>query len=406
MEELKNLEKIGKYDELIARIRNLIKNDKRVIAEPYIKSWMGKRWRNLFIHEASKEESTVEYATHKKLFGGADSRSPREKVAYRFLKGEGPDEYKIEMPEAKTEPIKETLIFCPGLLTGLLPVMAFKEEFPIIEKEFPIRVLQSDSHPVRSCEANMADLLKVIEEGKGLDGNTRVISEEMAVPPGDIFIIAYSKGMADVLFLLSRRPDLKERIKCIFNWAGAPGGSYLANSIYNSIKDINIQMEIPLEVEGLMKLVSPVIQIGDKIKRLNEYDIIGAMEDLTTTKREKFLEENLKKIDELNIPIFNLTGSTTALEVPYFQIQGVMELNKYDANNDMQVTQKHAKVTSPMATDLAMLHGHHWDLSYGAFPPNMRFGSPNLEHRFPRRAALSSMIKFARELGILGVQDN
>lgn len=404
MEELRLLEKEEKYEELIARIRNLIKNDIRIITDSYIKSWLGKRWRNIFITESASDENAVEAATIKSLFGGPDSRSPREKIANRFLKGEGPEEHKYLMPTISPEPIRETLIFCPGLLTGLLPVMAFKDEFPIIEKEFPIRVLQSDSHPMRSCEANMADLLRAIEEGKGLDGNTAPIPQEAIVPPKDIFIIAYSKGMADTLFLLSRRPDIAERVKCIFNWAGAPGGSYLANSIYNSLKDIKIHMEIPMEVEGLLKLVSPVIQFGDKIKRLNEYDIIGAMQDLTTTKREEFLEANLKKIDELNIPIFNLTGSTTALEVPYFQIQGVLELNKYDANNDMQVTQKHARVNSPMATDLAMLNGHHWDLSYGAFPKNMRFGSPNLEHKFPRRAALSSMIKFAKELGLLTVE--
>jgi len=402
MEELKNLEKSGKYEELISTVAELVGSDKRVLENSYIKSWLGKRWRNIFISEAAKDEDAVYTATSKKLFGGTDSRSSREKVATKFLKGEGPDEFKIEMPDALGGTIDETLVFCPGLLSGLLPVMAFKEEFPIIEKEFPIKVVQSDSHPMRTCEANMVDLLKAIDEGKGLQGNTQPIPDENATPPKDLFIIAYSKGMADTLVLLSKKPELKNRIKCIFNWAGAPGGSYLANSLYESIKDIHIQLDLPIEVEGLLKLISPVIQFPDQIKRLSEYDIRGAMHDLTTTKREEFLESHLKSIDALNIPIFNITGSTTPFEVPYFQIQGVLELNKYDANNDMQVTQKHAKVNSPIATDLAMLHGHHWDLSYGPFPKNMRFGSPNLEHRFPRKAALSSMIKFAKELGLLG----
>jgi hypothetical protein len=76
-------------------------------------------------------------------------------------------------------------------------------------------------------------------------------------------------------------------------------------------------------------------------------------------------------------------------------------LNKYDANNDMQVVQKHSKLSMPMATDLAMLHGHHWDVSYGPFPPRMRFGSPNLDHPFPKEAALSAMFRFAIELGLI-----
>ena len=77
------------------------------------------------------------------------------------------------------------------------------------------------------------------------------------------------------------------------------------------------------------------------------------------------------------------------------------ELNKYDANNDMQVTQNGAKIITPMATDLAMLHGHHWDLSYSPFPKNMRFGSAHLEHPFPKEAAATAMIKFAFELGLI-----
>lgn len=63
---------------------------------------------------------------------------------------------------------------------------------------------------MRSCEANMSDLINVIDRGIGLDAKAELISENRAVPPKDIFIIAYSKGMADLLVLLSKRPDLKK----------------------------------------------------------------------------------------------------------------------------------------------------------------------------------------------------
>ncbi|MCB1143093.1 MAG: hypothetical protein H7A24_10670 [Leptospiraceae bacterium] len=400
MEELKNLEKNGNYEELISRVRDLVKEDVRKLEDPYVKSWLGKRWRNLFITEAAKDENAVAVATEKKLFGGSDDRDPRQKVALRYLRAEGPDEWSNEYPKLDKKPIQNTtLVFAPGLLTGLLPVMAFQDEFPLVESEFPIRILQSDSHPMRGCEANVSDLLNAIEKGRGLDAHAKHIEEGKEQPPGDIFIISYSKGTPDVLTLLSKRPDLKSRIKCIFNWAGAPGGSYLANSMYESLKDININLSE--ELAKILTLISPVIELPQKVQRLPEYDIKGAILDLVTTKREEFLEENLKKIDELNIPIFNITGSTTAMEVPYFQIQGVMELNKYDANNDMQVTQRHSKVNTPIATDLAMLHGHHWDISYAPFPQRMRFGSPNLDHPFPRKAALSAMILFAQEMGFI-----
>jgi hypothetical protein len=405
MEELKQLEKSGNYLELIARVKALLQEDIRNIENPYIKTWLGKRWRNLFIQEASANEKAVDVATKKKLFG-KDERSEKEKVAFRYLRGEGPDEWKNEFPKPTEKKISQTtLFFCPGLLSGLLPVMAFQEEFPVIAERFGIRILQSDSHPMRTCEANMQDLLAALEHGKGMNEKTELIPEEDAIPPKDVFIISYSKGTADVLTLLSKRPDIAPRVKCIFNWAGAPGGSYLANSIYESIKDIKIEIpqgiEIPEEIINIFKIISPAISLPKQLRRITEYDIKGALRDLTTTKRAEFLEENLSKINDLKIPIFNITGSTTAMEVPYFQLQGVLELNKYDANNDMQVIQRHSKVEIPMATDLAMLHGHHWDLSYGAFPERMRFGSPNLEHPFPRISALSAMIQFATELGFI-----
>jgi hypothetical protein len=402
MEELKELEKLKKYEQLIERVKSVIQSDIRNFEDPYIKLWLGKRWRNLFIQEASKDEEALKVATEKKLFGGKDNRPPKQKIASRYLRAEGPDEWELDMPQPKRKGIENsTLIFCPGLLTGLLPVLAFQNEFPVVSESIPIRIVQSDSHPVRSCEANMSDLLNAIENGKGLNEKAEYIKTEEAIPPKDIFIISYSKGTADVLTLLSHRPDLKNRIKCIFNWAGAPGGSYLANSMYDSLKDVQLDPSLSGNIAELMRVVSPVIQLPKKILRLPEYDIKGAIYDLTTKRREEFLEQNIKKIDDLNIPIFNITASTTVTEVPYFQIQGVMELNKYDANNDMQVTQKHSKVSSPMATDLAMLHGHHWDVSYAPFPKRLRFGSPHLEHPFPRKAALIAMIDLARELALI-----
>lgn len=400
MEKVRKLEQGQDYASLIKFVRSSIKKDSKTIKDKDVKEWLGKRWRNIFISEAAKDPKSVAVATEKKLFGGKDNRSDREKVAYRFLRAEGPDEWSLDMPEAEYTPLKKTtLVFCPGLLTGLLPVLAFQDAFPIIEEEYGVRVIQSDSHPVRGCEANLADLTKAIDKGIGLDANSKPISEADAVPPKDIFIISYSKGTPDLLHLLVKRPDLKKRIRCIFNWAGAPGGSYLANSMYDSIKDLNL--DIKKEFDTMLHLLSPVLKLPDKLKRLGEYDIQGALRDLSTPHRAEFLKENMKKIDAMGIPIFNITGSTTPLEVPYFQLQGVLELNKYDANNDMQVTQKHSKIFSPWATDLAMLHGHHWDISYNEFPKNYKLGSPNMEHPFPKTAALVAMVKFARETGLI-----
>jgi hypothetical protein len=388
------------YPKLIKQLKVDVKKNKRVFIKPEVKEWSAIRFRNLFIHEASLDQEAIEKAKFKPIFG-SDERPDKQKIASRFLKGEGPDEWKLELPLFEMKPIKKTtLVFCPGLLSGLFPTLAFQDSFPIISEIFGIKILQSNSHPMRSCEANSEDLLNAIDLGIGLDHNSQLIPKEDAVPPKDMIIMAYSKGMADLLFVLVKRPDLKNRIKCIINWAGAPGGSYLANTLYDTIKDFNFNIKEQFDM--LMKIVSPIISLPERIKRLSEYNVKAAILDLTTEIRGEFLKKNLKKIDSLNIPIFNITASTTVTEVPYFQIQGVLDLNKYDANNDMQVTQKHSKLTTPIATDLAMLHGHHWDVSYSSFRKlGLVFSSNHLDHPFPKTAALTAILKFTTELGLI-----
>jgi len=399
--ELRALEKKQDYLAVIKSIKKLVAEDKRVFTDTYVKEWCGRRWRNLFITEAAKDPHVVKLAG--KSLGGIrlkDKRPDRQKVAERFMRGEGPMEWTVEMPEAQFKPIKKTsLVFAPGLLTGILPVQAFLDAFPAIQEQFGMRVLRADSHPMRGCVANIADLLRAVEQGIAHDAHGKLIAPADAVPPGDFFFIGYSKGTPDVLALMAARPDLKSRVTCIMNWAGAPGGSHLANNFYGSVKDLPVEAMEGRATE-ILHMVSPMAKPGPVLARMHEFDIKGALKDLTMTERAAFNAAHNAELDALNIPIFNITGSTSPLEVPYFQIQGVMELNKYDANNDMQVTQHCAKVHLPMATDLAMMRAHHWDMSYCPFPRSMRVGSPNLEHSFPKTAAASAMTLFVAELGL------
>ena len=75
---------------------------------------------------------------------------------------------------------RTTLVACPGLLNGLLPVRDFQDQLPRIERRFSMRVLRADAHPVRSCDANVADLLRALNEGKGLDAGGREIPDLVA----------------------------------------------------------------------------------------------------------------------------------------------------------------------------------------------------------------------------------
>lgn len=401
-QELRLLEQKHDYLALIRELKKLVAADKRVFTDPYIKEWCGRRWRNLFIAEAAKDHHAVKAATKK--IGSLkikDKRDDRQKVAERFLRGDGPLEWQIDMPEAQFKPIKKTsLVFAPGLLTGILPVKAFIDAFPALERDMGIRVLQADSHPMRGCEANIEDLLRMIDQGIGHNAKCEVISEADAHPPGDFFLISYSKGTPDVLTLLVERPEVRSRVRCLMNWGGAPGGSLLADNAYAIIKDLPVE-SMESRMTDILHMISPVISPKGFMARMHEFDIKAAVKSLTMAERSQFNRLHSAALDNLDLPIFNITGSTSPLEVPYFQLQGVMELNKYDANNDMQVTQHCAKVHIPMATDLAMVRAHHWDLSYSPFPKSMRFGSPNLEHSFPKSAAANAMTQFVAELGLV-----
>ncbi len=400
---LQTLQTQGDYPALIREIRTLIRQDARIVTHSFIKRWCGIRWRNIFLTEALTDAVALKKADNSKLLGKKDKRPNKQKLAEQFLRGDEIREWTLELPpvEVPASIPNTTLVFAPGLLTGMLPVRAFQSAFPVIEKRLGIRILRADSHPMRGCAANSADLLAAIEQGAGFAADTRKIAPEEQVPPGDIFLIGYSKGAPDIYQLLATRPDLKNRIRCIFNWGGAIGGSYLADDIYQSIKDLDIP-KVEKALADFLAVISPAVKVTHgSLRRINEYNIKEAVYDLTTTAREQFLAEHLPQINALGIPVFNITGSTTAMEVPYFQIQGVMALNRYDSNNDMQLTQSEAKLKIPMATDLAMIRAHHWNMSYDPFPKLMRFGSPHLDHPFPKEAAATAMILLAFELGLI-----
>ena len=65
----------------------------------------------------------------------------------------------------------------------------------------------------------------------------------------------------------------------------------------------------------------------------------------------------------------------------------------------MQVTSANASLPMPMATDLGVLRGHHWDLAYPSF--RKRRWLNNTYHPFPKEAALAAIVILAAELGLI-----
>lgn len=396
------------YPQVIALVRQAMTEDPMsALADPVIQEWLGKRYRNIFITEALANHAAVMHSQAPFPLNLVDPRSDREKVAKRMITNITDDELNEDMPAADPGAFADTtLVFAPGLLTGLLPSLAFQSVWPSLINRFRVKIAITDSHPMRSSAANVADLENVLERGIGVSpiDASFITAAENPSPPGDVILMGYSKGSPDIQELLVARPDLAPRVKAIIGWAGATGGSYIANGIYEKIKDVpafDTVQALSGDIGKLMLRLAPVIQVGNVNRRLDEYDIKGALHSLTTEYRGQFLAEHAEDINSLGIPMFNFTGSTHLMEVPYYQRQGTLELLKYDKYNDMQLTQEQAHLPLPTAPLLSMFHANHWDLSYDTFPWYTTLGSSKLKDPFAREAAMSAILLFMAELGLM-----
>lgn len=410
-DEFRALDERGEHAALVDALRERVAEDRRTLADPWVKEWCGRRWRSLFVAEAARDPDAVSVAsaryaipgTDLSIRRGLDERPERRRIAERFLH----EPIEADWDEGALPPRHSgvhvaTLVFCPGLIGSMLPDRAFRQPFATVAAEHGWRIVCAEAHPMRGCEENVDDLLAAIERGEGLDHDCTPIESGHGQPPEEVFLLCYSKGAPDALTLLAHRPELAARIKAVFCWAGAIGGSYLADDMYASLERINLPLGTVSEpLKALLRTIFPVIRLDDASVRLDEFDIKAAVRDLTTAVRADFLRRHGDAIDALDVPIFTISGATSPLEVPYFQAQGAMELGRHDPHNDMQVIQEHARLAIPMSTHLATLRAHHWDMSYDPFPIHARLGSANLDHPFPRRAALTAIFELTAELGLI-----
>ncbi|MEO5726802.1 MAG: hypothetical protein ABI134_14420, partial [Byssovorax sp.] len=293
MLSLRELEARGDYLTLIRDVKLRIAEDRRALADPEIKLWCGRRFRNLFLNEAERDPSALAEANRTPPPAGAPE-PPRKRIAERFLKHFGVSEWQVQMPEAQSGELRNTtLVFCPGLLNGMIPIGAFQTAFPAVEAGCGLRIVRADSHPVRGCAANIADLRNTIDRGLGQAADLLPIHAGTAIPPGDVILLGYSKGAADVLELLVRHPEIVPRVRCVLSWAGAVGGSYIADEIYGAVKDINVPFgRIGEPMSSILKILAPFVRLEGAIQRLDEYDIKSALRDLTTGVRAAFLAEH------------------------------------------------------------------------------------------------------------------
>ncbi len=393
--DLVSLDRANDHAELVRVVRQRLADDPRLVTNRWVKGWVGRRWRDLFLSQAALEEEAVRTATRLR-----DRRPVRRRLAERFLAADV-DDWRLELPPyAEPRARRTTLVYCPSFVHTAIPLRAFEPELTTLRPEIGVHVVRAAAHGFRGCAANVPDLLDAVQRGSGTDAAGKPFARRRT--PYDVVLLGYSKGALDALTLLVHHPEIAPKVRSLVSWAGAIEGTPIVDGVHQALADRTLDLGKANEpLLALLRTVLPLAGYDGVFERADEWDLQAALRDLTTAERGRFLRVHGRALDDLDIPMFNVVASASLARVPYFQAPGSRSLHKLVGDNDMQVAVDHAQLRLPMATTLAVCRAHHWEIAMGAFPRTHRFGSHTLSNPFPRRAALLATMQLHRELGLL-----
>ncbi len=391
--DLAALDRAGDHDELVRVVRERLADDPRLVTSAWVKGWLGRRWRDLFLTEARRDDAALATATRVR-----DRRPERQRLAQRFLARDAED-WRLELP-AYDEPRARhsTLVYCPSFVHTVIPLHAFSPELERLRPELGVRVVRATAHGFRGCDANVPDLLAAVVRGAGAGADGLPARRRT---PEQVVLLGYSKGALDALTLLVGHPEVAPRVRSLVSWAGAIQGTPVVDGVYKAVEGRTLDLGRAGDpVLSLLRTVLPLTGYDGVFERADEWDLKAALRDLTTAERTRFLRRHARGLDDLDICFFNVVASAPAIQVPYFQAASARTLSRAVGENDMQVAVEHAQLRTPMSTTLAVVRAHHWEVAMGAFPRTHRFGSHTLTNPFPRGAALVATIQLHRELGL------
>lgn len=187
-----------------------------------------------------------------------------------------------------------------------------------------------------------------------------------------LVLFGYSKGIADILEALVRHPDLTGRVTAVVSIAGAVGGSPLAN----------------VAAQWQADLLSAIP--GAECERAGDH---GAVEDLTTTVRERWLATN-------QLPASIRYYSLVTLPEPARISRGLRhshrKLSQIDSRNDSQVIFYHQVI--PRSTLLGYLNADHWAVAV-PISRSQHLVAPALidQNDYPREAMTEAIMRYLDE---------
>ena len=365
------------------------------LSQPVVQGWIARRYRYLFTVECARSPEALALAGLDN--GVLPDAATRRALAARFLAGTDPEEVSGEQPDPPDPHLVGlTLVFAPGLLTGLLPDLALCDVWPLMHARFGLRVIAADAHPMRGCQANVADLAAALTQGVGYDEAGHFHGPGEATPPeGDVLVVAYSKGGPDTLALLAERPELAGRIRAVVGWAPAFLGSPFADEV------LALQLRDPRTLDRAQRALAafgPALTGGERDhfdRRIDEYDPTGAVRDLTREQRSQWWAAHLAAIAATGIPF--LTVAADAGLADHKAEAGA------DDGSDLQLRVPDTRLDLPWFVALAVVRTDHWDIAYPHRTPGTRepHTSTHSFQPFPRAAAMAALIRTLAEVGLL-----
>lgn len=395
--DLLELERAGDLDQFIVVLRERVADDRRVLTNTRVKQWLGRRWRDLFLAEAIQDPQVLVAAARRRR----DDRPDRQKVAERFL-AHGAEDWRLELPAPRRVGTKkQSVVYAPSFVHSGIPLIGFGEEFPVVAKARSLSVVRADSHGFRGSGANAVNLLDAVVRGIGSDAAGRPIASPRR--PGNVVLMGYSKGATDAYVFQGHHRELAPRLRAVVNWAGCIGGTPVVDDLYRVVAPLPLTLGPGrAAIMSLLKAALPLANLEGLLERPDEWDLKAALRDLTTAGRKEFADQHARAIDDTDVPVFNVAGAVSPLEVPHFQMQSALSLGRRVGDNDMQLAVQHAQSHQPMSTTLGVVRAHHWDIALGPFPRSHRLGSGKLANPFPRQAALTATFVLLDELGLSG----
>jgi hypothetical protein len=395
--ELAALEARGDVPELMGQVRAAVTADPAAaFADPVVQAWLARRWTALAVQRAAGDDAAVAIAQ-----GRARRLDPLDAVARRFVMPSLRGAPWRELPPAGGRRLSATtVVLCPGLLGALIPMAAFASTALQLEREFGVRVVVADSHPAATCSANARDIVRAVTRGEGfaIDGTELTPGAE---EPRDVVLVGYSKGAPDALTMLAEHPEAAGRVKAMVSWAGAAGGSYLADAAAPLLADIDVDAFLDGAGGKVLRRFMPAADFDRITRREDEFDVPGAIGDLRTGVRRGFLDEHRGLLDDLGVPFVSVAGAVRARDVPYFQTLAALQVSRRERHNDMQVTVSQTKVPVAASAHVGTLRAHHWDMAYDAWPEQFTMRSRRLAHPLPRTAVLGATIALLAEVGLI-----